>query len=115
MENRYHQCHNLDGAFAVQAAKSVMAGPVLLVDDVLDSGWTMTIATALLRQAGSGLWVQSRSDPLYPKRLKLRASVVRQPDATRGSPVGPGLAQPSPASSFRSQSIDERTMTSRSS
>lgn len=54
MENRYHQCHNLDGAFAVQAAGAEMVGPVLLVDDVFDSGWTMTIATALLRQAGSG-------------------------------------------------------------
>lgn len=61
MENRYHQCHNLDGAFAVQAARSEMAGPVLLVDDVFDSGWTMTIATALLRQAGSG--------PVYPYAL----------------------------------------------
>lgn len=61
MENRYHQCHNLDGAFAVQAAGSEMAGPVLLVDDVFDSGWTMTIATALLRQAGSG--------PVYPYAL----------------------------------------------
>ena len=54
MGNRYHQCHNLDGAFAVQAAEFEMAGSVLLVDDVFDSGWTMTIATALLRQAGSG-------------------------------------------------------------
>lgn len=61
MENRYHQCHNLDGAFAIQATATEIAGPVLLVDDVFDSGWTMTIATALLRQAGSG--------PVYPYAL----------------------------------------------
>jgi ATP-dependent DNA helicase RecQ len=28
-------------------------GPVLLVDDVIDSGWTMTVATRLLRLAGA--------------------------------------------------------------
>jgi len=33
----------------------------LLVDDVFDSGWTLTLAVALLRQAGSG--------PVYPYAL----------------------------------------------
>lgn len=61
MENRYHQCHNLDGAFAVQTTGVDVTGPVLLVDDVYDSGWTMTIATALLRQADSG--------PVFPYAL----------------------------------------------
>ena len=65
MENRYHQCHNLDGAFAVQAAVQTIepkfSGPALLVDDVFDSGWTLTLAVALLRQAGSG--------PVYPYTL----------------------------------------------
>ncbi|MFC4001428.1 RecQ family ATP-dependent DNA helicase [Prauserella oleivorans] len=28
-------------------------GPVLLVDDLVDTGWTMTVATRLLRQAGA--------------------------------------------------------------
>jgi ATP-dependent DNA helicase RecQ len=28
-------------------------GPVLLVDDYVDSGWTMTVAARLLRQAGA--------------------------------------------------------------
>ena len=51
-QNRFHQCHNLDGAFEV--SKGIPSGPVLLVDDVVDSGWTMTIVAALLRQAGSG-------------------------------------------------------------
>jgi ATP-dependent DNA helicase RecQ len=61
MENRYHQCHNLDGAFAVEAGCAEIKGPVLLVDDVFDSGWTMTLATAILRQAGCG--------PVYPLAL----------------------------------------------
>jgi ATP-dependent DNA helicase RecQ len=29
-------------------------GPILLVDDRVDTGWTMTITTRLLRQAGAG-------------------------------------------------------------
>jgi ATP-dependent DNA helicase RecQ len=53
MENSVHQCRNLDGVFAVDRA-SVLAGPVLLVDDVVDSGWTLSVAAALLRAAGSG-------------------------------------------------------------
>lgn len=54
--NRFHQCRNLDGVFAV--ANDVPTGPVLLVDDMIDSGWTLTVITALLRRAGSG--------PVYP-------------------------------------------------
>ena len=50
--NRYHQCQNLDGVFAIQG--SIPTGPVLLVDDVVDSRWTLTVIAALLRQAGSG-------------------------------------------------------------
>ncbi len=51
-DNRFHQCHNLDGAFAVRGR--LPEGPVLLVDDIIDSGWTLTVAAALLRRAGSG-------------------------------------------------------------
>lgn len=51
MDNRYHQCHNLDGVFVVDP-DSLAEGPVLLVDDVVDSAWTLTLATALLREAG---------------------------------------------------------------
>lgn len=50
--NRFHQCRNLDGVFAV--ADGIPGGPVLLVDDVIDSGWTITVLAALLRQQGSG-------------------------------------------------------------
>lgn len=51
-QNRFHQCHNLDGVFEI--VDGIPSDPVLLVDDVMDSGWTMTIISALLRQAGSG-------------------------------------------------------------
>jgi len=53
MQNRHHQCMNLDGAFRV--ATPLPDGPVLLVDDVVDSGWTFAIISAQLRQAGSDL------------------------------------------------------------
>ncbi|HEV2633714.1 MAG TPA: RecQ family ATP-dependent DNA helicase [Actinocrinis sp.] len=52
---RLNQVHN---AFHVpdQLAASVAdaPGPILLVDDTVDTGWTMTIAARLLRQAGAG-------------------------------------------------------------
>lgn len=51
-QNRFHQCRNLDGVFAVN--EPVHDGPVLLVDDVTDSGWTLAVIAALLRRAGSG-------------------------------------------------------------
>ncbi len=51
MENRFHQCHNLDGAFELQM-QAVILSPVLLIDDMVDSAWTLTLAAALLRQAG---------------------------------------------------------------
>lgn len=54
-QNRFHQCRNLDGVFAV--VDPVPVGPVLLVDDIVDSGWTLTVASALLRQAGcAAVW-----------------------------------------------------------
>jgi ATP-dependent DNA helicase RecQ len=43
--------------FAVPAATAArlpgLTGPVLLVDDLVDSRWTMTVAGALLRRAGA--------------------------------------------------------------
>ncbi len=53
MANGWHKANNLDGAFAVMPWKG-LAAPVLLIDDLIDSGWTLTLASALLRQAGSG-------------------------------------------------------------
>jgi ATP-dependent DNA helicase RecQ len=52
-QNRFHQCHNLDGVFNV--TKLHKDKPVLLVDDIVDSGWTLTVLAALLQQAGSGV------------------------------------------------------------
>ncbi|MDX2428620.1 MAG: RecQ family ATP-dependent DNA helicase [Xanthomonadales bacterium] len=57
--NRFHQCSNLDGAFELK--NGIPTTPVLFVDDVIDSGWTLTVLAALLRQAGSG--------PVYPVAL----------------------------------------------
>ncbi len=51
-ENRYHQCRNLDGVFEID--DDIPDTPVLLIDDIVDSKWTLTIVAALLRQAGSG-------------------------------------------------------------
>lgn len=51
-QNRFHQCRNLDGVFGIDGP--VPTGPVLLVDDVVDSAWTLTIVAALLRHAGTG-------------------------------------------------------------
>lgn len=51
MLNNRHQAHNLDGAFHIDRA-ALLPGAVLLVDDMVDSRWTMTvIATCLLRVA----------------------------------------------------------------
>lgn len=52
-QNSFHQCHNLDGVFEI--TQYYPDQPVLLVDDIVDSGWTLTVIAALLQQAGSGL------------------------------------------------------------
>jgi ATP-dependent DNA helicase RecQ len=51
-QNRAHQEANVAGAFNVNGP--VPAGPVLLVDDLVGSGWTMTEVGRVLRRAGSG-------------------------------------------------------------
>lgn len=53
MQNSAMQARNVIGTLAVQGR--VPATPVLLVDDILDSGWTLTMAGYLLRTHGSGL------------------------------------------------------------
>ena len=50
MHNSYQQARNVLDAFAVG---NVSAGPVLLVDDVVDSRWTLTVIGNLLLQAGA--------------------------------------------------------------
>lgn len=60
MENSYQQACNVFEAFDVDQAK-VIDGPVLLVDDMCDSRWTMTEIAFLLREAGAG--------PVFPFAL----------------------------------------------
>jgi ATP-dependent DNA helicase RecQ len=54
MANSAQQLANIADAFSVVAA-DVSQGPVLLVDDIVDSRWTLTFCGALLRAAGSGI------------------------------------------------------------
>ncbi len=55
--NSAQRVRALHGAFAVPAdlaaAVAALDGPVLLVDDLVDSGWTMTMAARELRVAGA--------------------------------------------------------------
>jgi ATP-dependent DNA helicase RecQ len=60
MENSHQQFRNVDGAFAVESAL-VRPEPVLLIDDIVDSRWTLTVIVAELRRAGSG--------PVHPLAL----------------------------------------------
>jgi ATP-dependent DNA helicase RecQ len=53
MENSVVQASNVLDAFEVVA--ELPAGPGLLVDDTLRSGWTMTVVAEALRSRGSGL------------------------------------------------------------
>lgn len=67
MQNSAMQVRNLLRAFDIVAAQNapkgykIPVGPVLLVDDVVDSRWTLTWVAVLLRQHGSG--------PVYPFAL----------------------------------------------
>ena len=54
MANSSQQARNVDGSLAIVSG-NLPVGPVLLVDDMIDSGWTMTIAAWLLRSHGSGI------------------------------------------------------------
>ena len=53
MANSAQQSRNVEGSLASVPAQ-LLSGPVLLVDDIVDSRWTFTIAAALLRACGSG-------------------------------------------------------------
>ncbi len=64
MENSYQQVRNLDGAFHINLEQKEYL-PCLLVDDMIDSGWTFTVASALLRQAGC--------TKVYPMALALNS------------------------------------------
>ena len=53
MANSSQQARNVDGSLALKTSE-VPDGPVFLVDDMVDSRWTITVATFLLRSNGSG-------------------------------------------------------------
>lgn len=50
MKNSFHQVRNLDGAFRIRG--TLPKGPCFLIDDMVSSRWTFTVAAALLRQTG---------------------------------------------------------------
>jgi ATP-dependent DNA helicase RecQ len=50
MENSFQQFRNVYGAY--QVPRAISPAPVLLVDDIIDSGWTLTVVGAELRAAG---------------------------------------------------------------
>lgn len=52
MANSTQQARNIDGSLAL-AVEVLPRGPVLLIDDMVDSRWTLTIAAWLLRSWGS--------------------------------------------------------------
>ena len=53
LNNSFQQARNVDGSLA-PLRDQILSGPVLLVDDVILSGWTLTISSWLLRKNGSG-------------------------------------------------------------
>jgi len=53
MQNSTMQARNVIGTLAIKV--DIPATPVLLVDDIIDSGWTLTMAGYLLRTHGSGV------------------------------------------------------------
>lgn len=64
MENAAHRARNVDGSLSIQG--TVPPGPVLLVDDMVDSKWTLTVAAYLLTSNGSG--------PVFPLALASTAT-----------------------------------------
>ena len=60
MQNSKQQAANIRGAYRVETAL-ISTDPVLLVDDIVDSRWTMAVVGEQLREAGSG--------PVFPVAL----------------------------------------------
>ena len=64
MANSVQQARNVDGALAINPQTlRLPKGAVLLVDDMVDSRWTLTVATWLLQSKGSG--------PVFPLALAI--------------------------------------------
>lgn len=65
MANSTQQARNIDGSLALNG-QPVPHGPVILVDDMVDSRWTLTVAAWLLRKSGSGeVWPMALSQTGY--------------------------------------------------
>ena len=65
MANSTHQARNIDGSLALNG-QPIPPGPVLLVDDMVDSRWTLTVSAWLLRKSGSGaVWPMALSQTGY--------------------------------------------------
>ena len=64
MENSFQQVRNLDGVFKINLEQKVES-PCLLIDDMVDSRWTFTMTSALLRQVGCSA--------VYPLALALNS------------------------------------------
>ena len=61
MANSTQQARNIDGSLALNG-QPVPHGPVILVDDMVDSRWTLTVSAWLLRKSGSGdVWPMALS------------------------------------------------------
>jgi len=54
MANSTQQARNIDGSLALNG-QPIPPGPVLPVDDMVDSRWTLTVSAWLLRKSGSGV------------------------------------------------------------
>jgi ATP-dependent DNA helicase RecQ len=65
MQNSVQQAANARAKLGIRGDE-VRPGPVLLVDDIVDSRWTMTVAGSLLREHGSG--------PVIPFALAVAAA-----------------------------------------
>jgi len=59
MQNSSQQARNLDGSLSITGP--IPSGPCLLIDDMVDSRWTFTVAAWLLREHGAG--------PVFPLAL----------------------------------------------
>lgn len=64
MANSNQQARNVDGSLEIRGA--LINDPVLLIDDMVDSRWTMTVAAYLFTSNGSG--------PVYPLALASTAN-----------------------------------------
>jgi ATP-dependent DNA helicase RecQ len=60
MENSTQQARNIDGSLSL--SMPTPQGAVLLVDDMVDSRWTLTVSAWLLRRSGAGaVWPMALS------------------------------------------------------